>query len=157
MYVCDNVKASHQLCVMMQKRIKDCETKAQKFKSDKVCYLGVWRRFEWIDFALEGLLEGKRFDEISLACEANVRAHIPSIVREQVWKKCNPNTGDLGVCYTCLNDLYYKDMECGHVKAHALGGDINVENLMPVCHTCNKDMGVMDLFEYKAMIEKMSR
>jgi hypothetical protein len=156
-YIRNNIKASHQLCAMMKKRIEDCDNKAQKFKIGDVCYLGVWRRFEWMDFALETLLGSKGFDEISLACEANVRIPIPYIIREQVWKKCNPNTGDLGTCFTCCNDLYFREMECGHIKAHALGGDISVDNLMPVCKTCNKDMGIMNLFEYKSMIEKMSR
>lgn len=156
-YVKDNMKASHQLCQAMSKRLTDCEAKAIKFKTDEVCYLGVWRRFEWLDFALIALLEGKRFgSEINLACEQNTKVPIPIVVREQVWKKCNPNTCDLGMCFTCCNDLYFRDMQCGHVKAHALGGDTTLENLMPVCKSCNNDMGVMNLFEYKEMIEKMS-
>jgi hypothetical protein len=156
-YVQNNVKASHQLCSMMGKRINDCETKAAKFKSTTICYLGVWRRFEWLDFALVALLDNKNFKDISLACESLPKQHVPYTIREQVWKKCNPNAGDLGTCYTCCNDLYFRDMECGHVKAHALGGEISVENLMPICKSCNKDMGIMDLHEYKLMIEKMSR
>lgn len=156
-YVKDNMKASHQLCPMMSKRLTDCETKATKLKSGEVCYLGVWRRFEWLDFSLVALLEGKQFgSEINLSCEPNTKVPIPYTVREQVWKKCNQNTSDLGICFTCCNDLYFRDMQCGHVKAHALGGDTTIENLMPVCKSCNNDMGVMNLFEYKEMIEKMS-
>lgn len=155
-YIKDNMKASHQLCQAMSKRLTDCEAKATKFKSDEVCYLGVWRRFEWLDFALVVLLEGKNFGDMNLACDPNTKVPIPIVVREQVWKKCNPNTCDLGMCFTCCNDLYFRDMQCGHVKAHALGGDTTLENLMPVCKSCNNDMGVMNLFEYKEMIEKMS-
>ena len=154
-YVKNNVKGSHQLCPVMQKRFDSCQSKAQKFKNSNVCYLGIWRKFEWLDFSLTSLLENKEFHEISLACETNQRAVIPYVIREKVWKKCNLNISDLGICFTCCNDLYFRDMECGHVKAHALGGDITVDNLMPVCKTCNKDMGIMDLFEYKCMIEKM--
>ncbi len=156
-YVQQNLKATHQLCPLMGKRIADCEAKATKGNLANVCYLGVWRRYEWLDFALDALLNKKEFKDISLACETTPKQHVPIVVREQVWKKCNPNTGDLGVCYTCCNDLYFRDMECGHVKAHALGGDISVDNLMPVCKSCNKDMGIMDLHEYKSMIEKMSK
>jgi hypothetical protein len=156
-YVQNHVKAPHQLCATMKKRIESCENKAQKFKVNMICYLGVWRKFEWLDFSLTSLLENKEFHEISLACEKNTRMIIPYIIREQVWKKCNTNTSDLGICFTCCNDLYFRDMECGHIKAHALGGDITLDNLMPVCKTCNKDMGIMDLFEYKLMIEKMNR
>lgn len=156
-YVKKNMKASQQLCQAMSKRLTDCEAKAVKFKSDEVCYLGVWRRFEWLDFALVALLEGKKYGtEINLSCEPNTKVPIPYVVREQVWKRCHENTSDIGICFTCCNDLYFRDMECGHIKAHALGGDTTLENLMPVCKSCNKDMGVMNLFEYKEMIEKMS-
>lgn len=154
-YVKKNVKSTHQLCPVMKKRIESCESKAEKFKVSMVCYLGVWRKFEWLDFALTSLLENKQFLDISLACENNTRIVIPFVIREQVWKKCNTNISDLGICFTCCNDLYFRDMECGHIKAHALGGNITLDNLMPVCKTCNKDMGIMDLFEYKSMIEKM--
>lgn len=155
-FVKNNIKASHQLCAMMQKRMTDCEVKAQKLGCN-VCYLGVWRRFEWLDFALDSLCENKAFANISLACETKIRQLIPACVRVQVWKKVNPNQGDMGVCFTCCNDLYYSDAECGHIKAHALGGTDTVDNLMPVCKTCNKDMGIMNLFDYKNMIEAMSR
>ncbi len=156
-YVRINLKSTHQLCSIMKKRIETCETKSQKCKVHPTCYLGIWRNFEWLDFCLTCLLETKEFHEISLACETNQRTTIPYIIREQVWKKSNTNLSDLGVCFTCCNDLYFRDMECGHIKAHALGGDTSVNNLMPICKCCNKDMGIMDLFEYKSMVEKMSK
>lgn len=155
-YVKANLKAQHQLCSVMRKRITDCEEKATKFKSSEICYLGVWRRFEWLDFALTALITGKSFTDINLSCENNTRLPIPYVIREQVWKKCNQNTSDLGICFTCCNDLYFRDMECGHIIAHALGGETTIDNLMPVCKSCNKDMGVMNLFDYKGMIEQMS-
>ena len=160
-YVHTNVKSAHQLCPLMRKRIEDCETKATKAKlpstSSSICFLGVWRRFEWLDFALDALVNKKSFDRMSLSCDNDPRQHIPITIRTQVWQKCNPNTSDLGTCFTCCNDVYFKDMECGHIKAHALGGDISVDNLVPICKSCNRDMGIMDLHEYKSMIEKMSR
>lgn len=155
-YIKHNVKSTHQLCSIKQKRIEKCESKAQKFKASLVCYLGIWRKFEWLDFVLTCLLENKAFHAISLACEEDTRVVIPYVIRDQVWKKCNTNVSDLGICFTCCNDLYFRDMECGHIKAHALGGNVTLENLMPVCKSCNKDMGIMDLFEYKSMIEKMN-
>lgn len=156
-YVHENVKATHQLCQMMQKRITDCESKTQKAGGGTVCYLGVWRRFEWLDLALEALLEDKEFTQISLACDDASKKSIPACIRLQVWKKTNVNQSDAGLCFTCCNDLYYSDMECGHIKARALGGDDTVDNLMSICKTCNKDMGIMNLLEYKEMIEAMSR
>jgi hypothetical protein len=155
-YVKDNIKSHNQLCAMMKKRIVDCENKCQKFHCKTPCYLGVWRKFEWLDFCLNSVLNGVQFQDMDLSCEKLLRKQIPYIVREQVWKKVNVTMVDIGICFTCNNDLYFRDMECGHIIAHALGGIDNVDNLMPICKTCNKDMGIMNLFEYKGMIEKMS-
>ncbi len=44
-------------------------------------------------------------------------------------------------------------MECGHIVAHALGGEITFNNLQPTCKTCNRDMGVMNLNEYKLLFK----
>lgn len=156
-YIANNVKSHQQLCQMMGKRIAECELKAIKFSAPTICYLGIWRKFEWLDFCLLALVENKQFADINISCETTPkRLIIPVSVREQVWKKVNVNTSDIGVCFTCCNDLYFRDMECGHIKAHSLGGKPTFDNLMPVCKSCNKDMGIMDLFLYKSMIEAMS-
>ena len=57
-----------------------------------------------------------------------------------------------GKCYVCENILDYDNMECSHVIAHALGGDISLDNLQPCCKSCNRDMGIMNLYEYKNLI-----
>lgn len=154
-YFKTNVSSGHQLCPLMQKRITDCEAKV-KGNKDATCYLGVWRRFEWLDLCINSLLKNQAFSQMGLACEKNTKTPIPIIVRQQVWKKVNKSEADIGRCYTCKSDLLYPNMECGHIKAHALGGSDCVDNLMPVCKSCNKDMGIMDLHEYKAMVERMN-
>jgi hypothetical protein len=155
-YVRKTIKPANQLCSEMKKRIISCENKAENFKSPNVCYLGIWRKFEWLDICLVSLIENKNFADINLACDKNMRTRIPYTIREQVWKKINTNLSDIGECFTCNKDLYFCDMECGHIKAHALGGSNNIDNLMPICKKCNVDMGIMDLLSYRDMIEKMS-
>lgn len=150
------ISSSHQLCPLKQKSITDCEAKV-KGNKDATCYLGVWRKFEWLDLCINALLNNQPFSpDMNLACDKNTKTPIPVIIRQQVWKKVNKSECDVGRCYTCSSDLLYPHMECGHIKAHALGGDISVDNLMPVCKSCNGDMGIMDLHEYKAMIERMN-
>ena len=63
----------------------------------------------------------------------------------------NLNICDKGYCYTCNNELHFKEMECGHIIAHSLGGNETFENLMPICKTCNTKMGIMNLEEYKIL------
>jgi len=58
-----------------------------------------------------------------------------------------------GKCYVCDKKIDFRDMECGHIVAHALGGEITFNNLQPTCKTCNRDMGVMNLNEYKLLFK----
>lgn len=153
-YVKKQVGSALQLCPTMRKRIDDCEAKVAKGIALRVCYLGIWRHFEWLDIALTTLLNKVPLKNIDMSSFTAVRRKIPATVRQQVWAKCN--AADHGRCYVCDNDLYYKDMECGHVLAHALGGQDTVENLMPVCKMCNRDMGIMNMMDYKALVDSMT-
>ena len=38
--------------------------------------------------------------------------------------------------------------ECGHVESEATGGDMSIENLRPICSSCNKSMGIKNMREY---------
>lgn len=51
-------------------------------------------------------------------------------------------------CYCCRTRLSRLDFECAHVQARAWGGRDNIENLRPVCHDCNQEMGITHMFEY---------
>lgn len=150
-------KANDQMCPKMHKRLQECEQKATKHRCNP-CYLGAWRRYEWLDLALYRLEDCTA--SINLAAfnkdTASSRKRIPAVIREQVWKKHNTNVCDSGECYVCKSSLRFNDMECGHIVAHALGGATTVDNLMPVCKTCNRDMGIMNLMEYKNMLSSMT-
>jgi hypothetical protein len=157
MYVSREVKAHIQLCSKSMKRIQECDAKANKHKC-QVCYLGIWRRFEWLDIALYIISKGAQdMNElyINLSEFSEVRCRVPFHVREQVWKKIHNNVCDEGICFCCDSTLKFPDMECGHIVAHALGGKACVQNFMPVCKTCNRDMGIMNLYEYKMMLTNM--
>lgn len=152
------------------------------------CYLGMFKRFEWLDaclfclrhnlfssslsspplrpppstvwatlsVALGGIdpLQGGLQTQTTKASPAVVRRAPPVAVRRAVWAKVNAAESNVGTCYACDAELRFPDMECGHVVAHALGGSTDVSNLMPVCRTCNRDMGIQDLEEYRACIRR---
>lgn len=147
-------KASLQMCPKMQKRLRDCEEKATKLGID-VCYLGAWRHFEWLDIAMYMLDHPNSTCSISAMTSAQSRKRIPAAIREQVWKKHNKNTCDEGECFVCSDPLRFAHMECGHIVAHALGGSTSVDNMMPICKTCNRDMGIMNLMHYKSLVDEM--
>ena len=135
------------------------------------CYLGAFRRFEWLDVCAFSLRNGNKnvsrntcwallvgCRSASVPCSKNSasrRLRIPQSVRKMVWSKTNPAHAFLGSCYTCGHQLSFENMECGHVVAHALGGSTDVSNLMPVCKTCNKDMGIQNMETYRRRIYEM--
>ena len=145
-----------QLDNLLSKRFLDCKKKADK--ENKIsCFLGVFRKFEWLDLALYALLNNNDVDKIGVTFYNDImktkrRLDIPMCLRKKVWKKTTANISDDGKCYVCNSFLQFCDMECGHVIAHALGGETTYENLMPICKSCNRDMGTMNLNEYKLMI-----
>jgi len=148
-------KANDQMCPNMRKRLQDCEAKATRLRCE-TCYLGAWRHFEWLDIAFYKLEHPHEVLSLSVFSDTQARTRVPAVMREQVWKKHNKNTCDTGECFVCRRALRFCDMECGHIVAHALGGATTTDNLMPVCKTCNRDMGIMNLMHYKNMLESVA-
>ena len=54
-----------------------------------------------------------------------------------------------GKCYVCIGAISYDTFESGHVKAASTGGETTLQNLEPICKTCNNDMGIEDLEQFK--------
>jgi 5-methylcytosine-specific restriction endonuclease McrA len=52
-------------------------------------------------------------------------------------------------CYCCKRKLHFTEIEMGHIVSHDNGGDIDFENLRPVCGACNKSIGNVNMDEYK--------
>ena len=55
-------------------------------------------------------------------------------------------------CYCCDAEKLHiaKSWHCGHVIAEHNGGNLTVENLRPICGSCNSSMGTQNLYDYMA-------
>jgi 5-methylcytosine-specific restriction endonuclease McrA len=154
-YVKEHIKSELQLCPTMRKRLEECEVKSTKNKCEP-CFLGIWRRFEWLDICMTVVANGDlHFTNIDMSSFTVSRRKIPFMIRQQTWKKVNDVTHANGHCFVCEADISFHDMECGHIVAHALGGGDTLENLMPVCKTCNRDMAIMNMYDYKRLVNAM--
>ena len=80
------------------------------------------------------------------------RKTIPSSLRIQVWRKylSKPDgTCELdGKCYCCNREIQIDCFECGHIISNKNGGKINMDNLRPICGTCNKNMGTQNMINF---------
>jgi 5-methylcytosine-specific restriction endonuclease McrA len=80
------------------------------------------------------------------------KQNISQDLREQIW---NVHIGDQYnkiLCPYCgERTISPFGFHCGHVKAEVRGGEVTVENLRPICGTCNSRMRTndMDLVRYK--------
>jgi len=74
-------------------------------------------------------------------------------LREAVWIKYNGDRAR-GYCYVCevAEITAFRNTEYGHVIPVALGGQDTIENLRPICSSCNRSMGTMNLEEYRARL-----
>ena len=81
--------------------------------------------------------------------EKKPRRAIPKRIRGLVWK-AHFGEAMTGGCYCCKKVLEaLDDWHAGHIVAHANGGRDNVENLRPLCVSCNLSMGTENMDEFK--------
>ena len=87
--------------------------------------------------------------EVKPPRRAYIKKKIPAALRAAVW---NTHVGEefgrvpCPVCKT--NNITQLNFNCGHVIAEANGGTASVENLLPICGTCNSSMGSMNLHKF---------
>lgn len=96
-------------------------------------YHKVWKQYKQVEIAKTK--PGKR------------KKTIPKTIRNQVWRKYCGNKLD-SKCFCCDRELAYECWEAGHVIAESNGGNTDIENLRPVCMSCNRSMGKTNMIEF---------
>lgn len=80
----------------------------------------------------------------------NSRPNIPQPVREAVWRK-HCGDGLYGKCFCCCTDIKFTNFQAGHIKSYHEGGPDVMNNLVPICGSCNRSMGTQNLFDFILM------
>jgi hypothetical protein len=66
---------------------------------------------------------------------------IPKIKRQEVWNHYIGDKIGKTKCLCCgVNDITQFEFHCGHVIAKSKGGELNIDNLRPICSKCNLSM-----------------
>lgn len=74
---------------------------------------------------------------------------IPPILKRNVWNKYIGEDIGKAKCTCCkLVDIIQLSFHCGHIVAEAKGGELKMDNLKPICQSCNSSMGTMNMNEY---------
>jgi hypothetical protein len=78
------------------------------------------------------------------------RKNISQLMKRRVWAKHIGEEIGKTKCLCCnMSDITQLTFNCGHIISHSNGGETNVENLLPICQSCNSSMGTQNLFHYK--------
>ncbi len=80
--------------------------------------------------------------------KSGARKSIPSSVKEKLWLNYNGKKYQ-GLCFVCKKEIDTKNFEAGHVIPASKNGSDNISNLRPICKSCNRSMGDMNLNEFK--------
>jgi hypothetical protein len=62
------------------------------------------------------------------------------------------------ICHCCEDtEISQMNFVCGHIIAEANGGEITIENLLPICVPCNNSMFTENLFEFQEKLRKFKK
>jgi hypothetical protein len=74
---------------------------------------------------------------------------ISLILKARVWNQHVGREHGTSICMVCKYKVIDQiSFHCGHVIASSKGGQNTVENLRPICQSCNSSMGDTNLFEF---------
>ena len=75
---------------------------------------------------------------------------IPKILKDLTWQTWVGDHISKTKCLCCgINDIKMNSFHCGHVISEADGGPTTVENLRPICATCNLSMRTQNMEKFK--------
>ena len=84
--------------------------------------------------------------------QSEMRKGVPKALKKVLWAN---HFGKMfkGKCFVCKSQTIYRDnFHAGHVIAVANGGKYLIENLRPICQSCNSCMGTENLDDFKARV-----
>ena len=65
------------------------------------------------------------------------------------WDKYYQTNENICPIPNCSNKIHKSKFEAGHIIAESKGGETILDNLRPICKSCNSSMGNKNWFEYE--------
>jgi 5-methylcytosine-specific restriction endonuclease McrA len=79
------------------------------------------------------------------------KAKIPATLKRLVWNKYIGEDIGKSKCKCCnVTDITQMAFNCGHIIADVNGGELTLDNLLPICQNCNSSMGTMNMDDFKS-------
>ncbi len=99
------------------------------------------------------------FDEVDTPKNKKKKETIPISVKNTLWNIYFQNNLT-GTCQCCRHEAISKNnFDCGHILSEKDGGQVSLDNLRPICRSCNSSMGTlnMDVFMKKYGFDKIEQ
>ena len=110
----------------------------------------------WSEDAAEmdafALLPGAAVDPAQRAMPMQMqrrRGPLPAALRVAAWNAAFGERAGEGRCACCGRAITQQGFECGHVISRHSGGLDTLDNLRPLCTTCNRSMGARNMDEFR--------
>ena len=77
---------------------------------------------------------------------------ISHVLKRRVWAEHIGEHVGKTKCLCCkLTDITQLSFHCGHIIAEKNGGTTTVDNMLPICQSCNSSMGTNNLYAFMTM------
>ena len=119
-------------------------------------YLGLYSYKHEEDYCFDWakqIVEYKTGTKIKNNSKPRKKRNISKSLSDAVWVKYMGQDSARAYCLICNNNIISRfsgnnKFHCGHIQSEANGGSINIENLLPICRTCNTSMGTAHMDDY---------
>jgi hypothetical protein len=128
--------------IKLDKDISDYLYKSSITRLKKSGFYLSLKNVEWFDYFI-----GQR-SEFKIKPQKIKKIKIPKKIRIKVWEKRFDDMGK-GECYCCKSVIDKTEFHAGHINSEFNGGTIDLDNLEPICPSCNSSMGTMNMNDYK--------
>jgi len=77
------------------------------------------------------------------------KKYIPVALKRNVWNRYVGESIGKTLCECCkLTEITQMNFSCGHVISEFNGGPLNIDNLKPICGSCNSSMSTKNMDEF---------
>lgn len=90
----------------------------------------------------------KKETNVVVVKKKKTKEKIPASVKNTLWSKHFDNSIQ-GNCQCCKTELISKNnFDCGHIISEKNDGKVHLDNLKPICRSCNSSMGTTNMNDF---------
>jgi len=101
-----------------------------------------------IETNIEKNISEPETNKIVIKKEKKTKEKIPASVKNTLWSLHFQNSIQ-GKCQCCKTEVISKNnFDCGHIISEKNGGNVHLDNLKPICRSCNSSMGATNMNDF---------